>query len=85
MAATDDDREHWRGLLLRSLELLAVRNGYAPSESFEYALWDDLERPTDLHLLSVEEADELTALPIPTDSWVAYDMDTGRFQVTDIN
>jgi hypothetical protein len=46
---------------------------------------DDLDRPRDLQLLSPEEADELTSLAIRTDSWVAYNLKAGRFQVIDMD
>jgi hypothetical protein len=86
MGPTDDDNQDLlRELLRQYVELLADRNGYAPAEHFEYALWDDLQRHRDLHLLSQEEAAELTSLAIRTDSWVAYNLKARRFQVIDMD
>jgi hypothetical protein len=83
--ASPPDRGHIRALLRQYVELLAERNGYAPEENFEYDLWDALEHPQPLHLLSEEEAAEITDLAMRCDSWVAYDLDTGRFQAIDID
>jgi hypothetical protein len=83
--ASTDDRHDIRELLHQYVELLADRNGYAPSENFEYDLWDELEHPQQLRLLSQEEAAELTDLAMRCDSWVAYDLQSGRFQAIDMD
>jgi hypothetical protein len=81
-----DDLETMEALLLSYVGLLAERNAYAPGENFEYALWDDLHRdPATLQLLERPERNELIPLVIHTDKWVAYNMDTGRFQLIDLD
>jgi hypothetical protein len=84
MAATDE-RGHVRALLRDAVALLADRHGYAPEENFEYALWDDLQRPEDLRLVSQEEAAVVTGVAMRGDSWVAYDLESGRFQAIDMD
>jgi hypothetical protein len=71
---------------LSYVSLLAERNAYGPDENFEYALWDELHQdPQRLTLASREERNELIFLIINTDSWVAYNMDMGMFQLIDMD
>jgi hypothetical protein len=75
-----------RQLLLSYVELLADRNAYGLDAIFEYALWDDLQRgKAHTRLVDGDEAEELVWLVIETDSWVTYNMDTGTFQLIDLD
>ena len=74
-----------RALLLSYIGLLAERNGFAPSELFEYKLWDALRRvPIRSRLVSRDEANEILWLTVNLDCWVTYNEQTGMFQVIDI-
>ena len=75
-----------RQLLLSYVGLLAERNSYGPDQNFEYLLWDDLKRGQGkTQLLSDEEAAEIVWLAIGTDSWVTYNLETGMFQLIDMD
>jgi hypothetical protein len=81
-----DELEKMQALLLSYVSLLAERHAKAPDENFEYDLWDDLHRdPAKLQLLSRPERNELIFLIINTDCWVAYNFETGMFQIIDMD
>ena len=81
----EENHDQLCALLLAYFALLAERNAYAPQENFEYALWDELKDLQHLTLLSLDEATEIIALAIRTDSWVAYHDGRGVFQVVDMD
>jgi hypothetical protein len=71
-------------LLLSFVALLAERHAYGPGDGFEFRLWDDLllDKPT---LVSLDEKKELVGLIIRSHSWISCNMETGMFQVIDID
>lgn len=70
--------------LLSYVGLLAQRHAFGPNDAFEYRLWDDLKR-VQPQLVSKEEQQELKQLNIRTDCWVAYNVETGMFQLVDMS
>jgi hypothetical protein len=78
--------ETMQQLLLSYVGLLAERHARAPDTNFEYDLWDDLHRdPETLQLVSRPARNELIFLTINTDSWVTYNLETGMFQLIDMD
>jgi hypothetical protein len=81
-----DQEEKMRELLLSYVGLLAERHAYAPDEGFEYALWDDLSADRNRSdLVSAEERDELEFLVVRTNHFVTYNLETGMFQLIDLD
>jgi hypothetical protein len=72
-----------RGILLTYVGLLAELNAYGPGDGFEFRLWDDLllEQPT---LVDADIKRELVSLIMRTESWVAFNLDTGMLQFIDL-
>jgi hypothetical protein len=73
-------------LLLSYVGLMAERHAYRPGDGFEYRLWNDLKAnlmsPT---LVSVEEAYEICYLAVYSHSWVTFNLETGMFEVIDLD
>ena len=81
-----DDLEKMHALLLSYVGILAELHELGPDENLEYMLWDDLHRhPDQLELISKEQRNELIFLIIHTDSWVAYNFETGMFQIVEMD
>ena len=75
-----------RQLLLSYMGLLAERHSYGPDDNFEYLLWDDLKLGQGkTKLVTDQEASELVWLAIGTDSWVTYNLETGMFQLIEMD
>ena len=78
-------RDTLHAFLLSDVELLAERHASGPNDNFEYRLWDDLHGKIDeCTLVDAEEAKELMFLVINTDTWVISNLETGMFQLIDI-
>jgi hypothetical protein len=78
--------ETMKTLLLSYIGLMAERHAYGPGDGFEYLLWDHLRdhlmTPT---LVSVEEAYEIVYLALYSHSWVTFNLETGMFEIIDLN
>jgi hypothetical protein len=78
--------ETMKSLLLSYITLTAERNSYGPGDGYEYILWDDLHGDLKhTQYVSEAEAKEIIYLVIQTDCWVTFNLESGVFQLIDID